>query len=170
MDSRKTFGRLLILREFSQLDSNGHKRRYFRCQCKCGKITMPLTFSVKSGAVQSCGCYHADETRKRMKGKQRGFKHGHRLRNYESPTHKTWRSMKNRCLNENSPDYPRYGKSGVTVCERWINFQNFLTDMGIRPENRSLDRINPFGNYEPGNCRWATALEQGRNRRKTYVA
>lgn len=74
--------------------------------------------------------------------------------------------MKNRCLNPNATDYARYGGRGITICERWLTFANFLADMGERPEGRTLDRINNSGNYEPGNCRWATASEQQLNKRQ----
>ena len=71
--------------------------------------------------------------------------------------------MWTRCTNPAYKQYTDYGGSGITVCERWKSFENFLADMGYRPEEMSLDRINPFGNYEPSNCRWATRLEQNRN-------
>lgn len=79
----------------------------------------------------------------------------------------TWLSMKDRCLRTKNKKYKDYGGRGITVCERWRDsFENFLADMGRKPSaNLSIDRINNDGNYEPGNCRWATQLEQVRNRR-----
>jgi hypothetical protein len=74
--------------------------------------------------------------------------------------------MINRCANPNSPDYKRYGGKGIEVCERWRDFRNFLEDMGSRPIGTSLDRKDGNQNYEPGNCRWATPLEQFRQNRK----
>ncbi len=74
--------------------------------------------------------------------------------------------MKDRCLNPNDKNYKNYGGRGITVCERWMDFTNFLADMGEKPEGLTLDRINNDGNYEPGNCRWATWKEQRRNQRK----
>lgn len=83
-----------------------------------------------------------------------------------SRTHKSWESMKQRCLNPRSPDYSRYGAKGVLICDQWHSFENFLADMGERPQGTSLDRYpDKNGNYEPRNCRWATPSEQQRNLR-----
>ena len=82
---------------------------------------------------------------------------------YGTPTYKSWSEMKQRCKN------PFHSKSdcyvGVTYCEEWEKFENFFRDMGVRPEGTTLDRINPYGNYEPSNCRWADILTQENNRR-----
>ena len=77
-----------------------------------------------------------------------------------------WRTMRQRCENPNSKDYRYYGALEVRVCERWLSFLGFLSDMGDRPHGLTLDRIDPHGNYEKANCRWATRLEQYHNRRK----
>lgn len=92
------------------------------------------------------------------------IKHGHVCGYKESRTYKSWRSMRNRCRNPKAPIYKKYGARGIKVCERWDSFENFLVDMGERPEGKTLDRFpNGKGDYEPGNCRWATPSEQARN-------
>jgi len=90
------------------------------------------------------------------------IKHGYRY----TKTYKSWDCMIQRCLNSNSPNYSNYGGRGITICKEWINdFRNFLQDMGERPENTSIDRIDVDGNYNHDNCRWATPQEQEENKR-----
>lgn len=86
-----------------------------------------------------------------------------------SPEYRSWRSMLSRCENPSHDAYSRYGGRGIRVCEQWHEFKIFLADMGKRPDGKTLDRINNDGNYEPGNCRWATASEQAFNRRRKSI-
>lgn len=87
-----------------------------------------------------------------------------------SATYKTWASMIQRCTNERMPQYPDYGGRGIMVCERWLSsFENFLSDMGTRPRGMTIDRRDNDGDYEPGNCRWATRSTQQRNTRATVM-
>lgn len=96
--------------------------------------------------------------------------HGHNRCGNVSPTYRSWAAMKTRCFNQKLPQWKDYGARGITVCERWMDFENFLEDMGERPSlDHTLDRKWNGGNYEPSNCRWATRKEQNRNRRDNRI-
>lgn len=114
---------------------------------------------LRAGDTKSCGCLKHDLT------VERNLKHGHSTRNGVSGTMVSFRNMHQRCSDKACPDYPDYGGRGITVCDRWSDFTNFLSDMGERPEGRSIDRVDNEGNYEPENCQWATSKEQHANRR-----
>lgn len=90
--------------------------------------------------------------------------HGHVSGGRRSATYETWRSMVQRCTNPKADNWSRYGAKGVTVCNRWLTFENFLADMGERPAGLTLDRIKGWIGYEKDNCRWATQAEQNANR------
>ena len=92
-----------------------------------------------------------------------GARAQHRM--YGTPTYRSWASMIQRCTNEKRHNYAYYGGRGITVCVRWRDFDAFLADMGERPDGTTLDRIDNEGNYEPGNCEWATPKQQSNNRR-----
>ena len=104
-------------------------------------------------------------------------KHGHRWKHGHSnggfsyrggtPTYKTWAGIIARCNNKNNKTWNHYGKRGIKVCKRWLIFENFLKDMGVRPAGKSIERINNDGDYKPSNCKWATPKEQALNRRGT---
>ena len=95
----------------------------------------------------------------------KGFKHGMRF----TKTYRVWRAMNQRCQDETQESHHLYGGRGIIVCERWRKFESFFADMGECPANGSIDRIDTNGNYEPGNCRWATQKEQCRNKRNNVM-
>lgn len=127
---------------------NKHGRMY-KCQCVCGRVqNLYLNMKQKKLTSNSCiSCAHK--------------KHG---KSYHE-LYRTWIGMKFRCYNKKSSSYPHYGGRGIKICERWLdNFDNFCEDMGERPKNCSIDRINIDGDYEPGNCKWSNPREQAHNR------
>jgi len=108
------------------------------------------------------------DKRKRVGKESPSFKHGHTLNRGASSEYSSWANMITRCTNPNFKDWKYYGGRGITVCEEWRNsFAAFLRDMGPKPKGTSVDRFpNNTGNYEPGNCRWATPFEQQHNKQK----
>jgi hypothetical protein len=132
----------------------------WRCVCDCGRETVRAAGLLRSGHTRSCGCLR----REHMMGNRLSTRHGEAGR--RTRTYVSWTSMMQRCHDERVPYFKNYGGRGIKVCARWHLYENFLADMGERPAGRSLDRFpNNDGDYEPGNCRWATSAQQARNRR-----
>ena len=139
----------------------------WRCRCDCGKVVRVFRENLTSGHTRSCGCLARDVTARRNRDNAR---HGHCKNNQSTKIYRVWSSMLERCRSPQHHAYDRYGGRGITVCDRWLVFENFLADMGECPSGYSLDRINNDGNYEPSNCRWATDSEQNKNRRPRRAA
>lgn len=149
------FHRWLVL---SRAENDPVGKAQFLCRCECGTEKVLHGILLRRGVSKSCGCLKLEMLSKRQKT------HGHTANKTMSPTYHSWAGMIARCTNPKHIAYKTYGAVGVTVCERWLTFSNFLEDMGEKPPRMSIDRIDVHGNYEPCNCRWATAQEQARNK------
>lgn len=155
------FGRLTVLGLDSiRLKSKLSSCSYWKCICDCGNEKITCVDSLRCGDTKSCGCIRKEGL------VAMSTKHGLRY----VPEYQSWKSMKNRCFSPNNTNFKNYGGRGITVCERWRNsLADFLSDMGPRPSPKhSIDRFpNNDGDYEPGNCRWATAKQQANNKRRS---
>lgn len=165
------FGRLRVVAIIGRGNLQGSRKAQpllVLCDCKCGNPVLLEKGSLIKGRSKSCGCLDREVKTKRWAGNVINLVHGHtsQASDRETPTYRTWRCMKERCFNSQAGNFALYGGRGITVCDRWLNFENFLKDMGERSSGTSIDRINSNGNYEPGNCRWATPKTQRANQRK----
>ncbi len=157
--SGKTFGRLHVV---GYAGSNG-KRSMWSCKCQCGCECVVKSDSLVSGKTASCGCRKLEAAKENCK--KYAIKPRHGLTG--TIEHKTWLGMIERCTVD-KPRHAAYFGRGIEVCDRWMVFENFFADMGIRPSSlHSIDRIDNNGNYEPSNCKWEISKNQQRNRRRS---
>lgn len=154
------FGRLSVVARAEPYVNLGREYPTWKCTCDCGNTAMVVQARLRSGKTTSCGCYKKTATRT----------HGHASGGRCSPTYNTWQDMIDRCSDANDQAWGNYGGRGIRVCERWLTFANFLADMGERAPGMTIDRIDNDGNYEPGNCRWTTRVEQNRNTRAVKLS
>lgn len=146
------FGRLVVTAKAPLLSA---KNTRWECRCDCGNTTIAQSGALRGGRNNSCGCLQRDTA----------TKHGQE----GSLTYTVWAQMKARCLNQKHKSYKDYGARGITVCERWMLFENFFDDMGEKPDGLSLDRKDNSLGYYKDNCRWADDMEQNNNRRSSRI-
>lgn len=146
-------GKLTVLRK----DEDAEQSRMWVCECDCGTVKSVRSDHFTDGRVLSCGCHRIQKNVDRLTTHGRSSTREYRI----------WRNMKNRCEWDKWPEWHLYGGRGVRVCKEWSeSFEAFFSFMGESPTNKhSIDRIDPYGNYEPGNCKWSTPKEQANNTR-----
>lgn len=156
----KRFGRWLVTDfDGAVKNSEGDTRLMWHCVCDCGGVGVVSTNALRTGHTKSCGCLKSelDSTRTRTHGKSL------------SREYRIWCAMWTRCTNQNAAGYANYGGRGISICERWADFENFLQDIGNCPPEYSIERLDSNGNYCPENCKWADRITQARNTRRNRI-
>jgi len=148
----KKFNYLTVVGRSERRKSTG---ALWDCRCVCGQQAVVDSLKLRAGHTKSCGCKRGGN------GKTHGMSR-------DSKTYRSWKEMRQRCSNPNTTQWKWYGGRGITVCKRWEKFENFIADMGERPDGKTLDRIDSDGNYEPSNCKWSTPKEQAKTNRGCF--
>jgi len=152
------YGRLVV----TERAENRNEKSRWVCQCDCGNTKTVIAQELESGKTRSCGCFRKEVAAASLR--THGLSH---INGKTMPEYQAWSGLIQRCENPKNKRFHDYGGRGIKVCERWrISFADFFADMGLKPSPKhSIDRINNDGNYESGNCRWATDAEQRSNKR-----
>lgn len=151
------FGKLTVL---AVVRKPGSSIQFCKCLCACGNDHTVSKYTLFSGDSTSCGCRHLEIV----------SRHGHAGNGSRTVEHSAWTDMKQRCLNSKHRSYHNYGGRGITVCPRWMKFENFLADMKLRPgKGYSIERINNAKGYSKSNCYWASWTAQARNKRSNRL-
>lgn len=152
----RTFSRLLVVEEVRPNPRHSRPKLRFRCLCACSRSVVVIGEDLRSGNTRSCGCLIGEAN----------VTHGLS----REPIYNIWKQMRARCENPKNKRWEHYGHRGIEVCKRWKSFADFYADMGPRPSsNHQLDRKDNNGDYEPGNCRWATRDEQAANTSRSVL-
>jgi hypothetical protein len=146
------FGKLTVI---SEAGTNKDRQALWNCLCDCGQKCIVRGFMLAQGGTRSCGCLRAEIR----------YKHGMP----DTSTYYVWSHMIQRCTNPRNVAYKNYGGRGIAVCKEWLTFTNFFRDMGERPKDHFLERIDNEQGYYLGNCKWATRQEQNRNKRNNRL-
>ena len=159
------FGRLIV---YERHGTDKNRNILWLCTCNCGQLKIVRASCLRSGDTKSCGCLRSENGHNTS---SLNITHGHSKRIGKSRIYVIWETMIQRCTNPNNRAYIHYGGRGISICERWRKFENFIKDMKFPPTDRhQIDRIDNNSHYCPDNCQWATRKQQARNtRRNRYI-